>query len=101
MSSKHKWKPGSIRHDIFLKQGRKCCYCECEMIITSPKTGTMTNPAMATLEHLNRRADGGDNNKDNLAIACWECNHGRGRVDWLTYKSWVMDNVTKVEINVA
>jgi len=46
----------------------------------------------ATVEHLQRREDGGKTVKDNLAIACHPCNSSRGRVDWLTYKTWVMEN---------
>ncbi|MDK1489407.1 HNH endonuclease [Sinorhizobium sp. 7-81] len=42
----------------------------------------------ATLEHLRRRADGGKNNPDNLAVACKACNDGRGAIDWLSYASW-------------
>jgi 5-methylcytosine-specific restriction endonuclease McrA len=38
-----------------------------------------------TIEHLNRRADGGGNDRDNVALACYACNTGRGTVDWLTY----------------
>lgn len=87
------WKPGSFNHDLFLKQNKKCCYCERIMVLNKPKPGDPPLPNRATREHLDRRADGGDNNPDNLAIACQECNSGRGRVDWLTYKSWVMDNV--------
>lgn len=35
------------------------------------------------LEHLNRRSDGGGNERDNIALACHECNSTRGNVDWL------------------
>lgn len=45
----------------------------------------------ATIEHLRRRADGGKDHQDNLALACRQCNEGRGSVDWLTFTSWRRD----------
>ncbi|MCZ4073563.1 HNH endonuclease [Agrobacterium sp. LMR679] len=47
-----------------------------------------------TLEHLQRRADGGGGNRDNLAVACKGCNSARGRTDWLTYKSIQMGEIS-------
>lgn len=41
-----------------------------------------------TLEHLERISDGGGNRIGNLALACIECNKGRGLMDWLTYKTY-------------
>jgi 5-methylcytosine-specific restriction endonuclease McrA len=43
-----------------------------------------------TLEHLRRKANGGSDGFDNLALACRDCNVGRGNLDWLTYKSMKM-----------
>ena len=40
-----------------------------------------------TIEHLRRKADGGEDCADNLALACRDCNHGRGHTDWFTYKT--------------
>ncbi|WP_411906312.1 HNH endonuclease [Rhizobium mayense] len=37
---------------------------------------------------MQRRADGGSDHPDNLAMACKECNDGRGEVDWMTYRSF-------------
>jgi len=67
------------------KQGGKCCYCS-RLIFKDRPDG---HPQLATLEHLNRRANGGANHPDNLALACFPCNAGRGQIDWLTYKSWI------------
>ena len=44
-------------------------------------------PDSESIEHLNRRAEGGANDRDNIALACHACNTGRGTVDWLTYKT--------------
>lgn len=38
-----------------------------------------------TLEHLDRRTDGGRNARDNLALACHACDTGRGSIDSLGY----------------
>ena len=93
MAPKSKFLRDSLRKKLYDKQGGLCCYCERKMVITIPVTGKPTNPLMATIEHLNRKADGGKSNPDNLAVACHSCNHGRGQLDWLSYKSWAMDNV--------
>ncbi|MGV1793815.1 HNH endonuclease [Rhizobium sp. A37_96] len=49
----------------------------------------------ATIEHLRRRADGGSDHSDNLALACKECNDGRGEVDWLTYRSFKRGEISE------
>lgn len=64
---------------LLFKQKNKCCYCECPLTRET-----------ATIEHLKRRKDGGKSCNDNLAVACESCNHGRGQIDWFTYKSWIM-----------
>lgn len=71
-------------------QGGKCCYCGAGMIRWKHKSGARIPPKAETLEHLRRKADGGGNARDNLALACRECNQGRGLTDWLTYKSYRM-----------
>jgi len=64
------------------KQGGRCCYCGIKMRISF--SNRMRHDS-ETLEHLNRRADGGGNNRGNIALACHECNTNRGNIDWLTY----------------
>lgn len=41
----------------------------------------------ATIEHLRRRADGGTDRLDNLAIACLQCNYMRGTMSWVEFKT--------------
>jgi hypothetical protein len=41
----------------------------------------------ATQEHLKRKCEGGSNYIGNLAIACRECNEGRGSKSWLEWKT--------------
>lgn len=77
-----------IRSILRSKQGGKCCYCERDMLVWGkpvPKGGPPKE--VETIEHLHRLDDGGTNALDNLALSCFECNVGRGSLDWLTYKS--------------
>ncbi|RAL98695.1 HNH endonuclease [Agrobacterium sp. MS2] len=72
-------------------QGGKCCYCGIKM--RNPQAGGQQFPDSETIEHLRRRADGGDNSLNNKALACFRCNVERGEIDWLTYKSFRMGEV--------
>lgn len=77
-----------IRLVLRAKQNGKCCYCERKMRVWEGKTPRGGLPKDAeTLEHLRRQQEGGGHNADNLALSCYECNIGRGALDWLTYKS--------------
>ncbi|AWM25001.1 HNH endonuclease [Sinorhizobium fredii] len=71
---------------LFGKQGGKCCYCGVHVTL-SYRWSDQQRPDAATLEHLQRRADGGSNHPDNLAMACKKCNDGRAELDWLTWRS--------------
>lgn len=76
-----------LRQTLRDKQRGRCCYCQVEMTThKAPKNGPHPGTA-ETIEHLQRRADGGTNRRDNLALACRDCNMGRGTIDWLTYTS--------------
>jgi hypothetical protein len=55
------------------------------------------HPHGETIEHLRRKIDGGTGHLDNKALACLECNSGRGDMDWLTYKSWKCGEITAQE----
>ena len=50
--------------------------------------GKASKADYATLEHLALRSNGGKDEMGNLAMACRECNAGRGTVDWLTYTAY-------------
>ncbi|MDL2409950.1 HNH endonuclease [Rhizobium calliandrae] len=69
------------------RQNGRCCYCDVEMVISN-KPLKFQPANEETLEHLERRAEGGRNNRDNIALACRRCNAERGAMDWLTYKTW-------------
>ncbi|MGJ7040442.1 HNH endonuclease [Shinella sp. BE166] len=74
---------------LFVLQGGRCCYCRKFLRLSYAPQPNRHDAA--TIEHLRRRADGGRNNIDNLALACKQCNDGRGVIDWLTYASWIRD----------
>lgn len=78
------------RNLLIRYQQNKCCYCECQMLPANTRLGVGFHPRGATVEHLRRKSDGGSNSIQNKAVACYECNSGRGSIDWLTYKSLKM-----------
>ena len=82
MTNSHIPRPGSYRGRLKAKQENRCCYCDLPLTWRGHQ-----NPRRATIEHLRRRADGGGNELDNLALACRECNERRGTMNWLLYKS--------------
>lgn len=87
------WRPTSIRGKLWRLQGGCCCYCERPMSLPprrQPKHYRQPKD-QATLEHLRRVEDGGRNIPDNYALACVECNGGRGQMDWLSYKTYVLE----------
>lgn len=76
------------------KQNWTCCYCGRGLLKADAlKANGKPHPRAATVEHLRRRCEGGTNHPDNKAVACLECNRGRGSVDWLTYKSIKMGEI--------
>lgn len=81
-----------LRDVVREKQGTKCCYCRVEMTPSRHARGSKNEAQQQTdetLEHLVRLEDGGTNNLDNLALACYSCNRGRGVMDWFTYTSYI------------
>lgn len=79
-----------VRVHIRRLQKGLCCYCERPMLVGKWVGGGTIPPEAETVEHLKRKAEGGTNDKDNIALSCKECNSGRGLMDWLTYKSYRM-----------
>lgn len=78
------------RRILTAHQMNRCCYCTCELLPAGKKYGKAPHPRSATTEHLRRKVEGGSDAIGNKAVACHECNTGRGSTDWLTYKSLKM-----------
>ena len=87
-----------LRDRLYVAQAGSCCYCDKPMFmrghISAGRFGSLfglTNAQaklrVATLEHLKRRADGGTNQRDNLALACQACNSRRQGTNWVEYRS--------------
>lgn len=55
------------RFEVLKKYGFKCIYC-----------GRKAPEVSLELEHINPKSNGGSDDFDNLAPACWECNRGKG-----------------------
>ncbi|WFU89016.1 HNH endonuclease [Rhizobium sp. CC1099] len=78
----------TLIRELFEKQGGHCCYCDQPMVIMS-RGADHNRPDAATLEHLMTGRRKGWTNRDNLAVACRECNGMRGSaMDWLIFKSY-------------
>ena len=84
-NSKAQWAKDGVRSVLLRKQGGRCCYCS-RLVYRERPNG---HHEKATLEHLRRRADGGTNHPDNLALACYPCNAFRGKTDWLSFKTFM------------
>ncbi|WP_286296548.1 HNH endonuclease signature motif containing protein [Aminobacter sp. SS-2016] len=78
----------AIAAQLFVLQNGRCAYCQ-KFVRLSYWPPDLRRHDAATIEHLRRRADGGKDHPDNLALACKACNDGRGVVDWCTYASWI------------
>jgi hypothetical protein len=79
----------AMKERLFVLQGGRCCYCGCAVELY-PKGGGLGRPApkhLGTLEHLRRKADGGSNHPDNLALSCHDCNGRRGAMNWVEFKT--------------
>lgn len=74
-----------LRWYLFGIQEGRCYYCDELMSLSFARRDNIWSRS-ATLEHLQRRADGGGNTKSNLVLACKECNQRREERDPLTYR---------------
>ncbi|OCJ03735.1 HNH endonuclease [Rhizobium sp. AC44/96] len=75
---------------LFVLQEGRCAYCRKFVRLSYWPPDRQRHDA-GMLEHLRRRADGGRDSKDNLALVCKTCTDSRGVIDWLLYTSWIRD----------
>jgi 5-methylcytosine-specific restriction endonuclease McrA len=54
---------------------QRCCWCDGLTVIGG------SGPDRATIEHLVPASLGGTDDLENLALACFECNHARGNAE--------------------
>lgn len=73
------WERVLKRTSLAERQNHRCCYCGERTCAFGPKK------RRPTLEHVVRKADGGTDDLDNLAMACADCNERRGDVDAYQY----------------
>jgi hypothetical protein len=83
-----------IKIQLFHAQGGKCCYCGKPVRLRPVERWGNGIPApddFATLEHLQRQADGGTSEPHNVALACFACNNERDQLamNWVEYKTLV------------
>jgi len=72
-----KWITRERRLAIYIRDGFICQYCGRDM--------RNADPVEVSLDHLQARSHGGNNNSDNLVTACRSCNSARGNKDWADY----------------
>jgi hypothetical protein len=83
--------PHHQRMEIFEACGWRCCYCGVRLC---PAHQPIPGEQIATVEHIRRRADGGSNERENLAASCPWCNHRRGHHDalvWFEQVQWLKE----------
>jgi 5-methylcytosine-specific restriction endonuclease McrA len=76
-----------LRLRAAMLQGFRCYYCELRIWLDDPGgfaaryklTTRQARPLRCTAEHLQARADGGSNRRDNVVAACRYCNSRRHR----------------------
>lgn len=72
---------------IFEEQEGECIYCDGKCWLPWVPVAERGAPGrMATREHLVRRADGGNNSLENIAMACADCNSLRNEY---TPREWI------------
>jgi 5-methylcytosine-specific restriction endonuclease McrA len=97
--------PIGVRLSVFEAANWRCCYCGVRLLYARESQALFANEARiprqdwrtiksreATLEHILKRADGGGDERANLAAACAWCNHSRGDWDaevWFEQVMWL------------
>jgi 5-methylcytosine-specific restriction endonuclease McrA len=95
---------GRKKTQLYIAQAGECCYCGKVMLAVGDMTVrrfaslygltlAVAKQRVATLEHLQRRAEGGLATRNNVALACLFCNSKRHDKNWVLYKSERMRNV--------
>lgn len=65
-----------IRQRMFNEQWGKCHWCDRRMTLDIRPNPPFPN--YATFDHVIAQAEGGSGRRENLRLACWECNQRRG-----------------------
>lgn len=74
-----------MRWLLFGQQDGRCFYCDQPMALSFAARDNIWGNS-ATIEHLQRKVEGGGNGRANLVLACRTCNERRGERDWREYK---------------
>lgn len=66
------------RKEMFEAQSGLCHWCKRTMLLYLPNGGKVPTNDYATFEHLHPARAGGKWTRQNIVLACWECNKARG-----------------------
>jgi hypothetical protein len=75
-----------IRFEVFKRDGFTCAYCN-----------RKTPDVVLEVDHIIPRAEGGDDELENLVTACWDCNRGKGAT-LLDSRAPVLDIETQTDL---
>ncbi|WP_375143272.1 HNH endonuclease [Pelagibacterium sp. H642] len=81
-------------------QHGRCAYCQ-RRLTTSTRPGGRPYWNTETIEHLQRRAEGGTDRLENLALVCYECNSLRGSMPWVLFATIRQRHVRSLERMLA
>ncbi len=71
------WIRKDRRLAIYIRDRFTCCYCGRDLRHAEPRE--------VTLDHLVPRSAGGNNETNNLVLACLSCNSSRGDRPWIDF----------------
>jgi hypothetical protein len=78
-----KWIRRTRRLKIYARDGWRCIWCKCRVAIGArAKAGHI---ALAHLDHIKPRCQGGSNATENLVTSCKRCNDRRGATPAVAY----------------
>ncbi|WP_051436778.1 HNH endonuclease [Brachyspira alvinipulli] len=78
------------KKELFEEMKGRCGYCGCEL-----------DYKKATIDHKVPLSIGGTNDKYNLLICCWSCNHYKQRRDVEGFRKSVANTIKRLNCNSA
>lgn len=76
------------KKSLFEEMNGRCGYCGCELDYNK-----------ATIDHKIPLGLGGNNDKENLIISCWSCNHYKHRRDIEMFRNSIKNTVKQLKHN--
>lgn len=71
-----------IRFEVFKRDGFKCAYC-----------GRVPPEVILEIDHIDPKSKGGEDNRNNLITACFDCNRGKSDIPLSNIPSSLAENM--------